>query len=200
MLSESVAGYYHLEEEKLYVISDSPEFTPLNLVTHAHETTHALQQQNFDIHATREALEGNSDASAAFTALIEGDASIVEAVYMIEFFTEEEQQLGPGGKPGRSVSDSLRNAPYVVRRLFFFPYLDGFTFVRDLLGIGGWDALNDAYENPPLSTEHILHIDRFLARDVPVEVVLPSLTLGDSETAGRSCAGTRWVSTCCSRT
>lgn len=180
VLSESVAGYYHLEEEKLYVISDSPEFTPLNLVTHAHETTHALQQQNFDIHATREALEGNSDASAAFTALIEGDASIVEAVYMIEFFTEEQQRLAREESQA-GTSDSLRNAPYVVRRLFFFPYLDGFTFVRDLLGIGGWDALNDAYENPPLSTEHILHIDRFLARDVPVEVVLPTLAgrLGD---------------------
>ena len=180
VLSENVAGYYHLEEEKIYVISDSPEFSPLDLVTHAHETTHALQQQNFDIHATREALEGNSDASAAFTALIEGDASIVETVYMIEFLTEEEQQLAREESQA-SASDSLRNAPYVVRRLFFFPYLDGFTFVRDLLGVGGWDALNDAYENPPLSTEHILHIDRFLARDKPVEVVLPSLAgrLGD---------------------
>ncbi len=180
LLSENVAGYYHLEEEMLYVISDSPEFTPLNLVTHAHETTHALQQQNFDIHATRQALEGNSDASAAFTALIEGDASIVEAVYMIEFFTEEEQQRAREESQA-GASDSLRNAPYVVRRLFFFPYLDGFTFVRDLLGFGGWDALNDAYENPPLSTEHILDINRFLAREAPVEVVLPSLAgrLGD---------------------
>ena len=181
VLSENVAGYYHLEEEKLYVITDSPEFTPLNLVTHAHETTHALQQQNYDIHATREALEGNSDAYAAFTALIEGDASIVEAIYMIEHFTEEEQRKAREESQAAS-SDALRNAPYVVRRLFFFPYFDGFTFVRDLLGIGGWDSVNDAYENPPLSTEHILHIDRFLARDMPLEVVLPSLAgrLGDT--------------------
>ena len=180
LLSESVAGYYHLEEERLYVITDSPEFTPLNLVTHAHETTHALQQQNFDIHATREALEGNSDASAAFTALVEGDASIVEAIYMFEHFTEEEQQQAREESQA-APSNALRNAPYVVRSLFLFPYLDGFAFVRDLLGIGGWENVNDAFENPPLSTEHILHIDRFLARDMPIDVALPELAgiLGD---------------------
>ena len=41
LLSENVAGYYHLEKERLFVITDSPEFSPINLVTHAHETTHA---------------------------------------------------------------------------------------------------------------------------------------------------------------
>ena len=181
LLSENVAGYYHLEKERLFVITDSPEFLPLNLVTHAHETTHALQQQNYDIHTTRLELEGNSDAYSAFTALVEGDASIVEALYMNEYLTEEEQRQAQEESQA-AAGDGLRNAPYVVRRSFFFPYLEGFGFVRDLLGVGGWESVNDAFADPPKSTEHILHVDRYLARDMPVEVSLPALAeeLGES--------------------
>ena len=174
LLSENVAGYYHLEEETLYVITDSPEFSPLDLVTHAHETTHALQQQNYDIYAARQALEDRHDASRAFTALVEGDASIVEAIYMLEFLTEEEL-LQAQEESAAAAGDSLRNAPYVVRRLFFFPYFEGFEFVRGLLEYGGWETVNDAYANPPQSTEHILHVNLYGAGEAPLEVAMPDL-------------------------
>jgi hypothetical protein len=60
-----------------------------------------------------------------------------------------------------------------------FPYEKGLSFVLALFQEGGWSAVNAAYANPPLSTEQILHPERYPS-DEPHVVSLPPLadTLG----------------------
>jgi len=89
LLGEQVAGLYDTEEEKLYVIGDAEDFGPSEEITFAHEYVHALQQQHFDIHALAESLEDDSEASAALSALIEGDASILQLQYMFSSLSQE---------------------------------------------------------------------------------------------------------------
>jgi hypothetical protein len=66
----------------------------------------------------------------------------------------------------RSLDDVLR-----------FPYREGARFVSALLESGWWPAVNAAYGDPPVSTEQILHPERYLAdpRDDPRTVLLPDL-------------------------
>jgi len=52
---------------------------------------------------------------------------------------------------------SLREAPVILSETMIFPYLRGLVFCARLTNDGGWQALNDAYRRPPLSTEQILH-------------------------------------------
>jgi hypothetical protein len=66
--------------------------------------------------------------------------------------------------------------PPVLVNSFLFPYLEGQEFVAALHQRGGWAAVNAAWENPPQSTEHILHPQRYLAGDAPQIVALPPLT------------------------
>ena len=40
----------------------------------------------------------------------------------------------------------------------------------------GWDSVDAAYSDPPLSTEHILHPDKYLAGEKPIIVTLPDFT------------------------
>ncbi len=40
---------------------------------------------------------------------------------------------------------------------------------------GGWEAVNEAYGNPPRSTEQILHPERYHEQDAPLAVELPDL-------------------------
>ena len=40
---------------------------------------------------------------------------------------------------------------------------------------GGWALIDDAFTNPPVSTEQVLHVDKFLEYETPVPVELPSL-------------------------
>jgi hypothetical protein len=55
-----------------------------------------------------------------------------------------------------------------------FPYLQGFNFVQTLFNSGSWDALNNAFGNPPRSTEQVMHPELYLQSHEPLDAGLPS--------------------------
>ncbi len=176
-----VLGLYRAEENKFYLLGDPDGFGPQEEMIYVHEFTHALQQLHFDFDAKFDAIEDNTDASFALRALVEGDARVSELLYMQQFLTEGEQAESQG-TPTQALIDAFRAAPYIVQRAYGFPYQDGANFVIGLYNSqGGWDAINMAFSNPPGSTEHILHPDKYLAGDEPIVVDLPDLlpTLGE---------------------
>ena len=179
--TEGVLGFYDSEEEKLYVVQgDDGEFGPADVTTYVHELVHGLQQQHFDIHATFEGLRDNSDAARAFRALVEGDATLAESAYLFEHMDEEERAAAQ-----QESSDALIQAfnavPYVIKRTYIYPYREGLNFVVSLYGTDGWDAVTQAFDDLPQSTEQVLHPERYVDRDEPVGVEIPVLinVLGD---------------------
>ncbi len=60
-----------------------------------------------------------------------------------------------------------------------FPYLRGLVFCTRLANDDGWKAIDKAYRDPPLSTEQILHPDKYLAHaDPPLAIDLGRLDAG----------------------
>lgn len=58
----------------------------------------------------------------------------------------------------------------------FFSYTYGFDFVLRLKQEGGWDRINQAYKDFPISTEQIIHPEKYLgARDLPTLIDLSQL-------------------------
>lgn len=55
-----------------------------------------------------------------------------------------------------------------------FPYSVGTQFANVLFQAGGWKAVDQAYANPPVSSEQIMHPERYPA-DAPIAVTLPDL-------------------------
>ncbi len=173
LYSEQIAGYYDPETGEMVVIRDASDdsgFSPSEEVTYAHETVHALQDQNFDLMSDKLGREDMSDdESLAVTALIEGDASYSEVQYLyanpdlLDSFLEEIDSM-------EFDSAVLDSAPPILADTLLFPYDSGFTFVEALHDEGGWDAVNAAYDNPPASTEQILHPEKYLAGEAPIEV------------------------------
>jgi hypothetical protein len=182
LFSEQVAGFYDDETTKMYVIQDQGFRGPQRL-TYAHEYVHALQDLTYDIETglgySDEACEEDSERCAAIQALLEGDASFLEIEWFTNFSTRQDQ---------REIQEFYSNyespiydrAPAFMREDFIFPYLSGQTFVEYLHNQGGWPAVDRAYANPPVSTEQILHPERY-PDDVPIPVELPDLeeTLGE---------------------
>jgi hypothetical protein len=72
------------------------------------------------------------------------------------------------------------DAPTVVRETSWFPYDQGIVFVAALAEKGGWGQVNQAFANPPQSTEQVMHPDKYLAGEVghPPEVDELTETLG----------------------
>ena len=66
------------------------------------------------------------------------------------------------------------SAPDVIKEELYFPYRTGYEFVMSLYDSGGEAGVDQAYLNPPVSTEQIMHPERY-PNDKPVTVTLPDL-------------------------
>ena len=168
--SGQVAGYYSPKQNELFVVSRAGGIGPTQRVTYAHEFTHELQDQHFDLDALDLEAPDQGDRSLARLSLVEGDAVSVQTKWMTTELTADEL--------GQVFSDSLDptglaafgRAPKILQETALFPYQAGVAFVQGLLAIGGYDAVNAAFSDPPASTEQIIHPEKYTAREAPIEV------------------------------
>jgi hypothetical protein len=177
LLGEQIAGYYDPETDEMVVVasSDTNELSASDQVTFAHEVVHALQDQHYDLESYNDLrLDGNSDESLAITALIEGDATLAQIDFILgdirlarAFLEEIESQ--------DISTEQLDNAPAIIAETLVFPYEQGQLFAQFLFDEGGWDLIDEAYANPPTSTEQILHPEKYLDGEEPIEVSTPDL-------------------------
>lgn len=176
LLNEQVAGFYDNDLKEMYIVQGESFAGPERL-TFAHEYTHALQDQKYDIENglkySEDICEEDTERCAAVQALLEGDASSVELDWFANYASGEEQMqvLDYYTSYSSPVYDS---APAFLKEDFIFPYTYGQAFVQKLLDDGGWEAVDAAYADVPVSTEQILHPDRY-PDDKPVTVELPDL-------------------------
>jgi hypothetical protein len=57
-----------------------------------------------------------------------------------------------------------------------FPYLEGPSFVFGLYSTeNDWEPVNRAFDSLPASTEQVLHLDKYLAGEAPIDVELPDI-------------------------
>jgi hypothetical protein len=185
LYSEQIAGYYDPKTKEMYVVQGEGFFGNERM-TYAHEFTHVLQDQNYDLRegmrVNEDYCEENTEYCAAVTALVEGDATMAQYTWFWQFASSEDQ-----AQVQKSIetyeSPVFDAAPGFIQQDLMFPYLNGLEFVQSLYDRGGWDAIDEAYANPPVTTEQILHPDRYPA-DEPMAVELPDLQaiLGDGWT------------------
>ena len=180
LYSERSLGMYDAEEDRLYLVKEAPDFGPAKRRLYVHYLVRALQEQHFDIHSKREALEDNSDAARSFGALVAGDAVLAELIYVNEHMTERDQEASRD-PPSRELVQAFRSAPHIVQRLYNYPFSEGTFFAYSLFQTNGWDGVNSAYARQPQSTEHILHPERYLRKELPVTVEVPDIAAGLGE-------------------
>jgi hypothetical protein len=182
LYAEQIAGFYDNETDEMFVVQGESFQGPERL-TYSHEYVHALQDQIYDVrnrlNYNEEGCEEDSERCAGIQALMEGDASLVQQAWFFSYSTEKDRE---------EVSQFYQDyespvfdaAPEFMRQNFLFPYQQGLEFVNALYDQDGWDAVNQAYQDPPVSTEQILHPDRY-PDDKPLKILLPDLlqVLGD---------------------
>jgi hypothetical protein len=172
--SEQIIGFYDSGAKELYVVSDMGEPGPLEEVTLAHEYTHVLQDQHFGL-ASLPSPEDNSDLSTAVSSLIEGDASLLQGIYYWSYLDDAEREVY-AQQVAELDHEAFDAAPRIIQENLIFPYVAGVNFVYALWGEGGWEAVNQAYSDPPQSTEQILHPEKYyLQRDEPQAITMPDL-------------------------
>lgn len=181
LYTEQIAGFYDPDTKQFFVISEQARPGVLERVTFAHEYTHLLQDQHFDLVAMgftdderKRPKDVDDDAMLARRALVEGDATLTQLFYLGRLSQAERQEWLEAVQ--RQPSEVFDRAPRVIQEELLFPYDAGFTFVQALYERGGWEAINAAFRDPPASTEQILHPEKFFRRERPIRVTLPPLT------------------------
>jgi hypothetical protein len=172
LLTEQVAGYYDPKTQEFY-LADWIDLDGQQPVI-AHELTHALQDQHFNLRRLSDWPKGDSDAELAAHALVEGDATLVMTFYVMRDLKRVAAMMKSMGTSG-SASEKIERAPRVLRDSLLFPYKQGMEWASHVYRRGGWQLVSDAFKNLPQSTEQILHVEKYFAREAPVKVDLPDI-------------------------
>jgi len=176
LVTSQVMGFYDSDEEAMFLPGQDPKLDTLGIIALSHEFIHALQDQHFDLDALLEEVEddGDWDAQLALTALVEGDATLAEMEYVRRFMSLADLLEIDFAEVGRAMAE-LDDFPQGLQQELAFPYEAGVGFASALFDEGGWDAIDNAFDAPPTTTEQILHPEKYLAGEARHEVALPDL-------------------------
>jgi len=184
LLREQVAGYYDPKTKTVNLLDWVPieEQEPVM----AHELTHALQDQSFNLQkwmkkGEKDLAESKKDPTPADIendemdnarqAVVEGQAEAVMVQYALapvgrsiidspELVDAMESTM-INGTPESTV---FKDAPIFLKESLTFPYSYGMEFVVKLLQKGGKEkAFADVLRNPPHTTRQIMEPDVYLS-------------------------------------
>jgi len=172
LLTEQVAGYYDPKAQRFY-LADWIDLEGQKPVM-AHELTHALQDQHFNLSRFEKWPKGDSDAELAAHALIEGDATLAMTLYMAKNPLVALAFIRSLGGSNMA-SQQFSQAPRAIRESLVFPYEQGSEWATRVYKRGGWPAVSQAFSKLPLSSEQILHPEKYFDYEPVVKVALPDV-------------------------
>lgn len=175
MMDAGTLAFYDPSTETVTV--RGTEMTTALEVTLVHELVHVAQDQAFDLEAP---LPDETAASfEAFHALVEGDASRIETAYVLTLDADEQDAYWDESMGQMDDAEAgLDEVPGAYQALFAAPYALGEPLVELIAEEGGNEAVDDAFREPPASSEHLFHPLSYFDGDAPQEVDTPDLPDG----------------------
>jgi hypothetical protein len=195
--STDVVGFYDVVANELFVRSASATTpTPYARAVLAHELTHALQDQNFNLNRGLAFADGD-ERDIGLDTLAEGDAMRVEAAYYAAMSPDDQKAVDAVDEATKKAAqdENQKQAQNptpqwpglrALDMLTLFPYQYGPLVVQRLITDGGQAALDFAFRNPIVSTEQILVVEKAKKNEQPLAVAIPP---SDGEVIGKGTMG-----------
>ena len=163
--AQSVAGFYTPTAGRLYGVQGAAAAgSGEQIAVVVHELGHALQDQHTPLIEVTIGLRANDDLLFAIGAFLEGDA----------LFTELRDEAQTYGFPQPSAVEFAarfegdapegEGVPRLLRESFLRQYPLGYALAHELVERGGVAALTAALSDPPLTSEELIHPERYLER------------------------------------
>lgn len=177
LIRNNIAGFYDQHDKRMFLLDDLSRASDEE--TLAHELTHALQDQHYDLAGLLRYRPGAADPIAAAHALCEGDATAATVATIFGAGVRvDPDQLRLAMIAGVAFVEG-ETTPRVLQLSLVAPYVDGFRFVEALRARGGWAAVDAAFARLPATTEQLLHLDKYDAAEPAIEVAPPPVPGGD---------------------
>ncbi|NIR51557.1 hypothetical protein GWO43_23525 [candidate division KSB1 bacterium] len=203
IMQSQAAAYYDPASEAFYVVMEDLPEQMLDAV-YVHELYHGLQDQHYDLetYVLAKFENGlNDDQLLARQAVVEGEATYIMTLWsmknmmgqipgtsMLEVVIKMQAQLDvlrilemlKSGPISQANTTSMKQAiaamdsipPFLLETLVG-AYLKGMAFVFEIQK-QSWNKVGDLYAQPPISTEQILHPQKWLSKEEPVKLSWPN--------------------------
>ena len=147
-----VLGFYNSQNEELVYTGD-PHLTRIEQFVLAHELTHAIDDQHFDLDRLDDLVARcQEEPFQAALGIVEGSANHFATQVSINFPIEE---------IGSIPEDDAGEVPPFIVEIMAYPYTVGQRFADALSDANGPSAIDDALETFPTTTEQVLHPAKF---------------------------------------
>ncbi len=170
--SGSILAYY--DDQAKDVVVRGTALDPATQITLAHELTHTLQDQHFNL-TNLENRADTADRDLALTSLVEGDAVLTQNDYAASLSTAQQQKANAeqnAGAPSSSGPSGPTHDSSYLDVSSEEPYVLGPDFELALYGNGGSGAVNRAFQHPPTTELDILNPAAYLL-GTPTHTVAP---------------------------
>ena len=183
LLTEQAAAFYDYHKKKLYIT----DWAPGNMREAAlvHELAHALADQNFHLDRFIRQGRDNDDLAMARMAVMEGQATWLmsevtarRAGQSLKDSTAAVELMSRAMESGGSEYPVYEASPLYLRRTLIFPYTQGMLFQNAVVQKLDQAAFAEVFRRPPVSTQQILHPEKYFAGVRPLLPALPKFPHG----------------------
>ena len=190
LLTEQAAAFYDYNRKKLF-ITDSTS-TESQTPVLAHELSHALADQNYNLGRFIRQGRKSDDGSTARLAVMEGQATWMMSEYLARqagtslkdsaTLAAAMANLAAGDEDGDSTQSECEypvfdKEPLYLRLTLVFPYTKGMSFQQAVLVRDPQQGFGEVFLHPPVSTQQILHPAKYFLHVQPADPALPVVHL-----------------------
>jgi hypothetical protein len=180
LLTEQAAAFYDYHKKKLFLTDWAP--SAMQQAALVHELAHALADQHFHLERFIQRGGKNDDSALARMGVMEGQAtwlmseylarksgqSLATSASLFDLMTKS-TEMGAGQFP------VFNGAPLYLQQTLIFPYTKGMQFQQAVFLREGKESFAVVFRHPPVSTQQILHPQKYFLDAVPTSPALPPL-------------------------
>ncbi len=180
LMSEQAAAVYdHKKKRMIFVQGAAPD--EMQEAVLAHELSHALADQHFDMGRFLEKGPHSDESESARLAVVEGQAMWIMLEVMLnrngQSLTKNsaalELMIPSMGKMAASQYPVFEKSPLYLKESLLFPYSAGLLFQQAVIDKLGRDAFAAVLRDPPKTTQQVLHPAKYFAHAAAASVELP---------------------------
>ena len=182
LLTEQAAAFYDYNKKKLF-ITDSTSSESQETVL-AHELSHALADQNYNLARYIKQGRKSDDGSTARLAVMEGQATWMMSEYLalkaggsLMNSPEAAAAMANLTDEGSGQYPVFDNEPLYLKLTLVFPYSQGMLFQNAVIQRDHQEGFGEVFRRAPVSTQQIMHPDKYFAGAEPTEPKAPDAHL-----------------------
>ena len=177
LLTEQAAAFYDYDKKKLFITDTTSSENQEPVL--AHELSHAIADQNFNLARYIRQGRKSDDGAAARLAVMEGQATWLMSEYLARKLGQSLRNSPDLARMMSRVTEGagqfpvFDQAPLYLRLTLVFPYTVGMMFQNEVLAHDGDEGFAEVFRHPPTTTQQIIHPEKYFAHTDPNSPELP---------------------------